>query len=108
MAKKQFRDVPALPPEQLGKVAAALGRVPRMNRRAKTSLMQILIEAATADRADPDRTGTPSRAENIKTSAQVHTDRALGLVRRASEALMNISDAEWNQLVEDANRDKKD
>jgi hypothetical protein len=103
MATKRPKNIPTIPPEQLGKLAVVLGRT-KMNRRAKTSLMQILIEAATPDRHGPERLDG-ERAQNVKRSSEILTERAMSQVKRAGRALLDMPDEEWNRLVEEANRD---
>ena len=100
MAKRSH--IPALRGKRLVTVLRAIDRLP-VNRGARQALQQMLVEAALPDRHDPARLGGERAAliEQAQEELQALTQQTLS---RARAQLFEMSDEEWEQLVEEANR----
>ena len=94
--------MPHIPPmDDLISALNAVGRLP-VNKRARRYLERLLVEASTPDRHNPARL-EPSHRENVKTGIERLTEHTLSVVERGSAALLNMSEEEWQRLVDDAN-----
>lgn len=100
MAKRDH--IPALRGKRLVTVLRAIERLP-VNRGARQALQQMLAEAALPDRHDPQRLGG-ERAELIRQAQEELQALTQQTLRRARAQLFELSDEEWERLIEEANR----
>lgn len=91
---------PKLTPDRLLAAARALNRLP-LDSAAAREVMAILLEAATPDRHDTSRL-PGEHGENVRQTERFAGDHTKRVLRRAAEALRQISDEEWQELVDEA------
>lgn len=96
--------VPKLSPDKLLAAAEALRQLPLSSSVAR-EIMAVLLEAATPDRHDTDRLDG-EHGENVRQTERLAKSHTSQVLRRASDGLRQISDAEWAELVEEAARDE--
>jgi len=94
---------------QFGDVFGAIAAVERLriSKRAKKQLQNMLAEASTFERTDPERT-EPTHKQNIQTSMERYTAHTLDVVGREGKALRNMAKEEWDRLVAEANEGRDD
>jgi len=95
-------DVP--PSDDLLSAVLAVGRLP-LSKRARKHLQNILAEATIPDRLHPSRL-EPSHTHNIQAGMARLTERTLSVLERAATALLDMSEDEWQRLVDEANADE--
>ena len=96
--------VPKLSPDKLLAAAEALRQLPLSSSVAR-EVMAVLLEAATPDRHDTARLDG-EHGENVRRTERLAKSHTSQVLRRASDGLRQISDAEWAELVEEAARDE--
>jgi len=92
-------DVP--PANDLIGAMLAIGKL-KLSKRAKRHLQDIIAEATIRDRLNPAR-AEPGHSENIQSSVARQVQRTFEVLSRASNALLEMSDEEWQRLVDEAN-----
>lgn len=92
--------VPKLSPDKLLAAAEALRQLPLSSSVAR-EVMAVLLEAATPDRHDTARLDG-EHGENVRQTERFAGDHTKRVLRRAAEALRQISDEEWQELVDGA------
>lgn len=96
MTKKRTH-IPAVPAEKLPTVLRAVDLLP-VNKRAKRAIQDMLVEASLPNRTDPDRLD-PVRAMHIREARAELAELTTKTVSRASASLRNLSDDDWDFLV---------
>ena len=95
--------VPKLSGSKLAAAAKILPQLP-IDADVTREVMATLIEAATPDRHSTDRL-EGERGENVRATERLARSHTSAVLRRAAEGLRSISDAEWAELVAEAERD---
>jgi hypothetical protein len=108
MAKKRQRNnrrIPALLPDQLTGALLRLESL-KIDNAAKQKLRDMLEAAANPDsqRIEVVVSGLPlQHRRQVKATATKVASRTRGVLTRAERELMEMSEAEWQRLVREAN-----
>lgn len=96
--------VPALTPDQMARAIAKLKGLP-LDAEAKKRIALMLNEAAQgAARHGADRLDS-GRREDRKATARAVRAQFDGILSRAAAGLAAIDDAEWEEMINEANRE---
>jgi hypothetical protein len=103
---KRPKHIPPLPPDSLT-VALQKLEASNISKAGKEHLAAILRTAANGDSENVEviiATFDDERKRNVNETRQVMAQFTGGIVRRGKLALDNLSDAEWDRLVDEAAR----
>jgi hypothetical protein len=95
--------LPSLTPYQMAAYLKSLAGLP-LDPAAKERIALMLVEAAHPDRHNIERLDAGRARDRQDTAAAVVT-HFRGVMDRATAGLQNLSDAEWDALVNEANED---
>lgn len=106
---RKIRKIPALPPQRL---KAALDQLQRttLAPAAKRQLEAMLRAAANPEAETPEnviRTLEPERRANVEATIQTLSGHRRSVTARGRDALMRLSDDEFDLMVQEANEDGK-
>lgn len=98
--------IPALNPLELEAALARLGAAPGISKAGKRLIRQMLTAAANPNAEAPEvviETLPVERRTDIKQTITEVGAVMRGVSQRGERALLQMSDAEWERLVNDAN-----
>jgi hypothetical protein len=105
VAKRKPKTIPRLSPEKL-QLAIQEVQASRLSAAAKQTVIAMLQAAANPDSQRIDvvlRTLQPDRRRTIERTASKVNEATNKTLARARAALLELSDDEWQRLVDDAN-----
>jgi len=96
--------VPALTPKQMTAAVARLNTL-SLPADAKQKILAMLLEAQNPNRHDVERLDA-GRRDDRKAAASALRDHFNGVLSRAAAGMAALSDAEFDAMVDEANRDE--
>lgn len=105
--RKPRKHIPALNPDQLKIALEKLEKAPLIPPAAKKQFELMIRAAANSRNEAPEiviKTLPDKRQKQVQSMVAQLNKQTSALIRRAEKGLDDIPDAEWDRLVEEANR----